>query len=214
MTVPLAILAFFAIALGVIGTPAWPWFRAFLEGRAANFELARLCRTGLAPADGHFDRSSSFSASVSAGGSTATSRRSRKSLTCSRKPCPGSGPPLRDRLYVDEFYGVTVIAFYYVVGARGRLARSPRVGRHRRGRCMALRPLGAAQSPARHQLGRRQLRQSLRRTLDRRRPAGARRERPRADLPAHSRRRPSSRSPQFSSGAAGHERNRDRLSAF
>jgi NADH-quinone oxidoreductase subunit L len=31
MTVPLAILAFFAIALGAIGTPAWPWFRAFLE---------------------------------------------------------------------------------------------------------------------------------------------------------------------------------------
>jgi len=29
MTTPLAILAFFAVALGVIGTPAWPWFRAF-----------------------------------------------------------------------------------------------------------------------------------------------------------------------------------------
>ena len=34
MTRPLAVLAFFAIALGVIGTPAWPWFRKFLEGRA------------------------------------------------------------------------------------------------------------------------------------------------------------------------------------
>ncbi|MFZ1015215.1 MAG: NADH-quinone oxidoreductase subunit L, partial [Terracidiphilus sp.] len=31
MTMPLAILAFFAIFLGAIGTPAWPWFRAFLE---------------------------------------------------------------------------------------------------------------------------------------------------------------------------------------
>ena len=31
MTVPLAILAFFAIALGMLGTPAWPWFRAFLR---------------------------------------------------------------------------------------------------------------------------------------------------------------------------------------
>ena len=31
---PLVILAFFAMALGLIGTPAWPWFRSFLEGRA------------------------------------------------------------------------------------------------------------------------------------------------------------------------------------
>ncbi|MGA2349702.1 MAG: NADH-quinone oxidoreductase subunit L, partial [Terracidiphilus sp.] len=35
MIVPLGILAFFAMALGVIGTPAWPWFRAFLDGRTA-----------------------------------------------------------------------------------------------------------------------------------------------------------------------------------
>lgn len=32
MTAPLAILAFFAIALGFLGTPAWPWFQSFLEG--------------------------------------------------------------------------------------------------------------------------------------------------------------------------------------
>ena len=34
MTAPLAILAFFAITLGFLGTPAWPWFQSFLEGRA------------------------------------------------------------------------------------------------------------------------------------------------------------------------------------
>src|ERR1700691_4282059 len=39
MTLPLAILAFFAVALGLIGTPAWPWFHAFLEGRAAEFSF-------------------------------------------------------------------------------------------------------------------------------------------------------------------------------
>jgi NADH-quinone oxidoreductase subunit L len=54
MTVPLAILAFFAMALGLIGTPAWPWFRAFLEGRAANFDLARFDGAGAADADGRF----------------------------------------------------------------------------------------------------------------------------------------------------------------
>ena len=39
MTTPLAILAFFAVALGAIGTPAWPWFKAFLNGQAAEFDL-------------------------------------------------------------------------------------------------------------------------------------------------------------------------------
>jgi NADH-quinone oxidoreductase subunit L len=34
MTAPLAILAFFAIALGAIGTPRWPWFASLIESRA------------------------------------------------------------------------------------------------------------------------------------------------------------------------------------
>ncbi len=40
MTMPLAILAFFAVALAAIGTPAWPWFSAFLDGHDAKFDLA------------------------------------------------------------------------------------------------------------------------------------------------------------------------------
>ena len=32
MTVPLTILAVFAVVLGFINTPAWPWFTSFLEG--------------------------------------------------------------------------------------------------------------------------------------------------------------------------------------
>jgi NADH-quinone oxidoreductase subunit L len=32
MTVPLVILAAFAVLLGFLGTPAWPWFQAFLNG--------------------------------------------------------------------------------------------------------------------------------------------------------------------------------------
>jgi NADH-quinone oxidoreductase subunit L len=35
MTAPLAILAFFAIALGLLGTPAWPWFQSFLNGNSS-----------------------------------------------------------------------------------------------------------------------------------------------------------------------------------
>ncbi len=33
MTAPLVILAALAVLLGVIGTPAWPWFDSFLDGQ-------------------------------------------------------------------------------------------------------------------------------------------------------------------------------------
>ena len=173
MTVPLAILAFFAIALGVIGTPAWPWFHAFLERHAPHSictdSPSRACCCSCSRR-----RWSSFSASASAGGSTATNRRSPKRPTLSKNPLPWLWAPLRDRLYVDEFYGVDRDRLLRMVGARGRLARSPRLGRHRRCRRVALRPLGAAQPPARRRLGRRRLRQNLRGDFYRRRPAGAR----------------------------------------
>ena len=47
MTVPLIVLAFFAMALGLVGTPAWPWFQAFLEGERAQLAPARLFEPGL-----------------------------------------------------------------------------------------------------------------------------------------------------------------------
>jgi NADH-quinone oxidoreductase subunit L len=42
MTVPLIILAVFAILLGFVGTPAWPWFDGFLKGEPAQFNFSRL----------------------------------------------------------------------------------------------------------------------------------------------------------------------------
>jgi NADH-quinone oxidoreductase subunit L len=42
MTVPLVILAVFAILLGFIGTPAWPWFDGFLKGEPVAFNLGKL----------------------------------------------------------------------------------------------------------------------------------------------------------------------------
>jgi len=38
MTLPLSILALFAIALGALGTPAWPWFTSFIESRPVTPE--------------------------------------------------------------------------------------------------------------------------------------------------------------------------------
>jgi len=46
MTVPLVILAVFAILLGVIGTPAWPWFDGYLTGEAVKFDFSRLTESG------------------------------------------------------------------------------------------------------------------------------------------------------------------------
>ena len=42
MTTPLVILAFFAVFLGLIGVPAWPWLQDFLEGHRATFQPAAL----------------------------------------------------------------------------------------------------------------------------------------------------------------------------
>lgn len=42
MTAPLMVLAVFAIVLGFIGTPAWPWFQDFLNGSQASVEMNRL----------------------------------------------------------------------------------------------------------------------------------------------------------------------------
>jgi NADH-quinone oxidoreductase subunit L len=42
MTLPLVVLAFFAIFLGFIGTPAWPWVQGFLAGQPADVRAAKL----------------------------------------------------------------------------------------------------------------------------------------------------------------------------
>jgi NADH-quinone oxidoreductase subunit L len=42
MTVPLAVLAGFAVLLGFLGTPAWPWFQAFLTGEELAFKPSKL----------------------------------------------------------------------------------------------------------------------------------------------------------------------------
>jgi len=111
MTVPLAILAFFAMALGLIGTPAWPWFRAFLDGRALAFQMDGFAEPGL------IALMVTSTAVVFLGlglgwwlyGDQAPKPEQPDVL---EKAVPVPWGWLRNRLYVDEFYGVTVIAFY------------------------------------------------------------------------------------------------------
>jgi NADH-quinone oxidoreductase subunit L len=111
MTVPLAILAFFAIALGVIGTPAWPWFRAFLEGRAAGFDLHGFAEPGL------LALMATSSLVVFLGLGLGWSLYGNKSPKAEAPDALEASVPwiwvvLHNKFYVDEFYGVTVIAFY------------------------------------------------------------------------------------------------------
>jgi len=112
MTVPLAILAFFAIALGAIGTPAWPWFRAFLEGRAANFDWSGFAEPGLLALMGV----STLVVFLGLGLGWAlygNQSPQPEAADVLEKAAPPVWLALRNRLYVDEFYGATVIAFYY-----------------------------------------------------------------------------------------------------
>ena len=185
MTVPLAILAFFAIALGVIGTPAWPWFRAFLENRTASFELARIRRARPRPAHarvvvGRLPRSRPRLVALWRQIAEARSSRCAGKIRSLALDAVARSPLRRRTLWRDRDRVLCV------VGARGRLARSPRLGRHRCCHRVALRTLGALQSLSRRRLGRWRIRQNLRGAFFRRRPAVARRRRPRAKLPAHS----------------------------
>jgi NADH-quinone oxidoreductase subunit L len=111
MTMPLAILAFFAVALAAIGTPAWPWFKSFLNGNAAPFEWAGFREPGL----GMLMLSSSVVVLFGIGlgwwiyGSKSPAAEEPDAL---EKAMPPVWAVLRDKFYIDELYGATVIAFY------------------------------------------------------------------------------------------------------
>jgi len=111
MTTPLAILAFFAIALGALGTPAWPWFRAFLENGAAVVDFHAFAE----PAWLMLLLTSCVIVTIGIGlgwmlyGSKSPAADQPDVI---ERAAPPLWAALRDRLYIDEFYGVTVIAFY------------------------------------------------------------------------------------------------------
>jgi NADH-quinone oxidoreductase subunit L len=111
ITVPLVILAFFAMALGLIGTPAWPWFRAFLNGRATSSDLHGLMEPGLLTLMG----ASALVVFLGLGlGWRIYGDRSPKPSEpdALERISPPVWAALHDKLYVDEFYSVTVIPFY------------------------------------------------------------------------------------------------------
>jgi NADH-quinone oxidoreductase subunit L len=49
MTIPLVILAACSMLIGLIGTPAWPWFASFLNGGQVKFDLRGFAENGVLP---------------------------------------------------------------------------------------------------------------------------------------------------------------------
>ena len=111
MIVPMAVLAFFAMALGVIGTPAWGWFKGFLDNQPAAVNFHAFANTDLLMLMGV----SSFVVFLGLGigwwlyGNKSPAAEEPDAL---EKVVPWAWAGLRDRLYVDELYDVTVLALY------------------------------------------------------------------------------------------------------
>jgi NADH-quinone oxidoreductase subunit L len=110
MTQPLVVLAVFAVLLGFVGTPAWPWFQSFLAGESAGLDFGRFGEPGLLPL------MVVSSLIVFAGLGLGWWFYGRKPILHATDPDalekiqPGVFHALANRLYVDELYGVTVIA--------------------------------------------------------------------------------------------------------
>jgi NADH-quinone oxidoreductase subunit L len=111
MTIPLGILAVFAVLLGFIGTPAWPWFQNYLKGASAAFDFGELI---------HPDIISTLLLStviVAVGIGLGWWLYGRKPVQSPNqvdvleKIRPDIFILLQNKFYVDEFYEATIIRF-------------------------------------------------------------------------------------------------------
>ena len=111
MTVPLIILAGFAILLGFVGTPAWPWFDGYLTGEAFKFDFSKLTEPGTL---GLMLASAAIVFTGLGLGWFLYGKRQRK--TADEKDVLEAAQPaifklLENKYYVDEIYEATVIRF-------------------------------------------------------------------------------------------------------
>ncbi len=111
MTMPLAILAVFAVVLGFIGTPAWPWFQNYLGGENLPSGVGELFRHDVL----YTILISTVIVTVGIGlgwrlygGKPVTNPNEVDVLERWRPDIYGL---LRNKFYVDELYEVTVIRF-------------------------------------------------------------------------------------------------------
>jgi NADH-quinone oxidoreductase subunit L len=109
MTVPLMILAAFAVLLGLLGTPAWPWFQSFLDHQQPVLSFAAFSAPGIIPV------MLSSSLLVFLGLGLGWWFYGRNPVAAAESPDPlGKLQPqifsvLGHAFYVDAFYGATLI---------------------------------------------------------------------------------------------------------
>ena len=111
MTVPLIILAGFAILLGFVGTPAWPWFDGYLTGEEFKFDFSKLAEPGTL---GLMLASAVIVFTGLGLGWFLYGKRQRK--TADEKDVLEAAQPaifklLENKYYIDEIYEATVIRF-------------------------------------------------------------------------------------------------------
>ncbi len=117
MTIPLLVLAFFAIALGVLGTPAWPWFTAFLDGHSLVFDLAGFREPGLVPM--MLLASTLVFVALGVGWRlyVAQANRADTDPDVLQRVSPRVFGWLESRLYFDELYQATILRAYALLAA-------------------------------------------------------------------------------------------------
>jgi len=111
MTVPLMMLAVFAVVLGLVGTPAWPWFDSYLTGEAAKVDFSKLTESST------LILMCGSAVIVLTGitlGVVLYGKRQRK--TADEKDVLEAAQPwvysvLQNKYYIDELYEFTVIRF-------------------------------------------------------------------------------------------------------
>ena len=111
MTVPLAILAVFAVLLGFIGTPAWPWFQNYLKGMPAALDFNELLHPGVISTL----LLSTVIVAVGIGlGWWLYGRRPIRSadeMDVLEQIRPDIFTLLQNKFYVDRFYDATIVRF-------------------------------------------------------------------------------------------------------
>ncbi len=155
MTTPLVLLAVFAIMLGFVGTPAWPWLQDFLDMRRASLDFGQLAEDGLIPL------MLASSLLVFAGLTLGWWIYGRKPIQRAANADaleqlqPSLFHALHKGFFIDELYALTILRLAWWMAARRKLAGSLGLERHPAGRLCAhqepwvdrffARPLGGKQ---------------------------------------------------------------------
>jgi NADH-quinone oxidoreductase subunit L len=109
MTTPLVILAVFAILLGFIGTPAWPWFHAYVTGHPAELNFSKLMESGGVMAASILIVFAAIGLSAKIYAKIATQSPASRDTDPLNKVQPALWKLLANKFFIDELYEATVI---------------------------------------------------------------------------------------------------------